>query len=61
MELRTVTLKVEFETDNAAFEDPGEAARILHKIADAIEAGSTLGAIHDINGNRIGSYSFEEA
>ena len=54
-------LKVEFETDNAAFEDPGEAARILHKIADAIESGRVYGELYDINGNRIGSYSFEEA
>lgn len=53
-------LKIEFETDNAAFGDgngPYETARILRQIADRIEAGATEGGAHDYNGNRVGKWS----
>ena len=51
-------MKIEFKTDNQAFEDykEGEIARILCKIARAIENGSTSGSVMDINGNRIGKW-----
>ena len=51
--------KLQFDTDNAAFEDYGvlEIRRILRKIADEID-GDTISVhamnIHDINGNLIG-------
>ena len=49
-------------TDNAAFdEDPNaETARILRKIADKIENGEEPVSILDINGNRVGTYMYEE-
>ena len=54
-----MAVNIQFETDNAAFEDPAEASRILHEIAESIAGGSTGGGIRDINGNRIGAYRFE--
>ena len=53
-------LKIEFETDNAAFFDGNathETARILRNIADRIESGATEGGAHDFNGNRVGKWS----
>lgn len=51
-----MTVKIEFETDNAAFEDPTEAGRILRKVSVQIDAGMPSGTIRDINGNRVGKY-----
>ena len=52
--------KMEFATDNAAFDDmpATECARILRDIARKIETGERLdgGPIRDINGNRIGHW-----
>ena len=57
-----MTLKIEFETENAAFEHrEAETARILREIAGRVVLGSTEGSIHDINGNRIGQYELKEA
>lgn len=56
--------KLEFGTDNAAFDDidePAEIRRILKEIAGRIVLGSTSGNIYDINGNRIGSYELTQA
>lgn len=52
-----MTLKIEFETDNAAFDTDkaAETARILHEIADQISDGWDACSIRDINGNRIGA------
>ena len=50
---------IEFDMDNAAFEDEGmasESARILRQIAERLEEGVTDGnerQIRDINGNAI--------
>lgn len=58
-----MTLKIEFETDNAAFDDingPAEIRRILSEIAGRIVLGSVSGNIRDINGNRIGKYELTE-
>lgn len=56
--------KLQFKTDNAAFEDSRnlEISRILFKLANAYEElskGSDLDGqpIMDINGNRIGTVS----
>lgn len=49
-------LKLEFATDNAAFEDgdkADEVARILRDITMRVERASFGGLIHDINGNRM--------
>ena len=55
-------LKLEFNMDNAAFDDcePAEVARVLREVAARIVLGSRDGKIHDINGNRIGQYVIEE-
>lgn len=53
---------VTFDTGNAAFDGgngPAEAAGILRRVAEKLEAGHEGGSIHDSNGNRIGSWSVE--
>jgi hypothetical protein len=49
-------VKIEFNTDNAAFEDPTEISRILRKLADRLEyvSNNEQIPIMDINGNKIG-------
>ena len=53
-----MAIKIQFDTDNAAFDDApaSEIGRILRKLADDIEqtGGEPYTVIHDINGNRIG-------
>lgn len=52
--------KLNFETDNAAFDGAhiAESARILREIADKMESGAQVGGgpIRDINGNRVGHW-----
>jgi hypothetical protein len=50
-------IKVEFETENAAFEEYKdlEVARIFREMADKIEAGVPIEVVRDINGNRVGT------
>lgn len=54
--------KLEFETDNAAFETDAaaEANHTLQEIAGCLRAGYTEGIIRDINGNRIGRYELTQ-
>lgn len=55
-------VKIEIRTGGAAFDDGNleyEVARILRKIANQIENGSTSGAAMDINGNKVGTYEVE--
>jgi len=57
-------IKIEIDTDNAAFKDDGctEVARILREFADKIDgrelpkSQETFG-LYDINGNSVGSAS----
>ena len=54
-------LRVQFNCDNAAFEDTPEfeVARILRHIADRIENGEATGLYQnaiDINGNIVGTF-----
>ena len=50
-------MKLQFKTDNAAFEYlEGEVARILCSIARKIESGSTSGKVIDTNGNAVGEW-----
>ena len=51
-------MKVQFNTDNAAFEENAqeEISRILCKIARQVETGSEAGAVIDYNGNKIGRW-----
>lgn len=54
--------KLEFRTDNAAFE-PGlehvEVTRILQRISYAVENRMVAGAVKDTNGNTIGNWSIK--
>lgn len=61
-------LKIEIETNGAAFCDPYtgeesklneaiECKRLLEKICDQLEDGAISGNIIDINGNKVGSWS----
>jgi hypothetical protein len=53
---------LEFECDNAAFSDGDEAhesSRLLEDIAAMVSQGRNNAAIYDVNGNRIGKWSFE--
>lgn len=61
-------MKIEFDTDNAAFKDPhtgenneqafwSEYTRIIAHINDQIASGMWRGVIMDINGNKIGKWS----
>lgn len=51
-------IRVEFDTDNAAFEEAleNESARILRVAADLIENGSVSGPLLDANGNTVGFF-----
>ena len=51
-------VKIEFKTDNAAFQDgiEEETVRILLVLIQKIGAGLEAGSILDVNGNRIGSW-----
>ncbi len=55
---------LEFDCDNAAFDDQPEVetARILRKVADGIESGAIEDrhVIRDINGNNIGFVEVED-
>ena len=53
-------MKIEFSTDNAAFDEHGvywESKRILENIIEDIRLGCDCGSIMDINGNKIGEWS----
>ena len=61
-------LRIKIDTGNAAFSDPYsgehdkyyegcELNRCLRKIIENIEDGRMFGAIFDINGNKVGSWS----
>jgi hypothetical protein len=58
---QTNMLKIEIETDNAAFEYPREeCARILRDIADSLEGGRNGGVCIDANGNRVGTWELAD-
>ena len=54
-------IKIEFSTDNAAFDDDAgpEIHRILQAIRMDISHGGTGSQIRDLNGNTIGAWSWE--
>lgn len=55
-----LTLNIQ-DKGNSAFADSprDEVARILRDLAKKVEDGREDGAIHDVNGNRVGSWSLE--
>jgi hypothetical protein len=60
-------LKLEISTDNAAFaEESGtEVARILRRLAADFDGRDLLpgeaGTLRDVNGNRVGAYTYGDA
>ena len=49
--------KLEIETGNDCFTNKeAEIARILRAVAQAVEAGATMGKTKDINGNTVGKF-----
>jgi len=53
-------LRIEFETDNAAFESRAEIARILRQVAvEVMNTGRTERAIVDANGNKVGKWELD--
>ena len=54
-------IKIEFSTDNAAFNDDAglEIRYVLQSVALNITAAYTSGPIRDSNGNTIGAWSWE--
>ena len=59
--LRVLADKLEGD-GKSAFEDVGqdEIARILRVLADKLEGDVLAGPIYDINGTRVGKFSFDE-
>lgn len=54
-------LRINIETENDAFREPGEIARILRGIADNFDTLPTVacgGRLRDANGNVCGGYDF---
>lgn len=56
-------IRVEFDTDSAAFTEPSdgegftvEAARILNDAAERIGNGAMIGKLRDLNGNSVGFF-----
>ena len=55
-----MTIKIDCDSDNAAFDDSPfpELARILHGLADRLEhAPDSGGQLYDINGNTVGEFA----
>ena len=57
-------LKLQFDTANAAFDDPSEISRILRQLADRLDWTGNLPSeypVFDLNGNRVGKLTIEES
>ena len=52
---------IEFDMDNAAFDDdfPREVSQVLGKIAAQFSDGAGHGPVYDSNGNRIGDWKVQ--
>lgn len=57
--MKQITITI--ETENAAFEPSWEqeAARLLSNLALTLRAGLFPDSVRDINGNRVGTVSYE--
>lgn len=49
---------LEIETNNAAFEHPGELPGLVRNVADFLSRGRTEGGVMDSNGNTVGTFQF---
>lgn len=53
-------IKIEFNTDNAAFEDADyEMAHVLEQAKNIINSGNYDRPLRDSNGNKVGTVSLE--
>lgn len=55
------SISIEFDTENAAFEDAGhelEAERIIKAAAVRISNGEKQGTLKDLNGNTVGEFKW---
>ena len=50
-------LTITINTDNAAFEDDFEIARVLKQAANLLVAGIHQGTLRDSNGNKVGQFT----
>lgn len=54
-------IKIEFNTDNAAFEDADyEMAHVLEQAKNIINSGNYDRPLRDSNGNKVGTVSLED-
>lgn len=55
-------MKIEFDTDNAAFDENRQAqiVLILGVVAGRVYRGDVEGLVRDANGNAIGSWSLDD-
>lgn len=53
-----MALRIPIDTGNAAFDDDyeREVIRLLSMVSDAVARGIRDGTLHDLNGNRVGSF-----
>ena len=52
------TFTLEIKLGNDAMADTWDVSNALQDVARSIDTGSTSGTIRDINGNRVGTWSF---
>lgn len=54
-------IEIEFDTDNAAFVESGDAfaepARLVRGVSERLAEGFTSGELRDYNGNRVGTWA----
>ena len=56
-----MTLKINIETENAAYVSEGEgAAELLEQVIQRLKEGRACGVIKDHNGNVVGDYVYND-
>jgi hypothetical protein len=57
-----MAMRIEFDTDNAAFEDNpiGEIKAILARVAQLVANGVDEAPVYDTNGNRVGFWTLNK-
>lgn len=51
---------LEITMGNDAMQDGADVAGLLRDAADYLESGGTSDTLYDYNGNKVGTYTFEE-
>ena len=52
--------RIDIGTNNAAFKDPAELARLVAIVSSRLRDGERSGVIHDSNGNKVGRFDHLE-